>query len=246
MSDPFKGKESIHFSSHGKSIAADLYRPAAAQAKGLVVIAYGSDGLTDTLSGPWATLINGHAQALAGKRLSVLVPDYLAATGTAPGVGVFERIATCRAAWQGALSDAVDEGIQRSGVNPGRVGLLGFSLGGHLVLRLRARAQALVEFFAPVLDGIDATATPGRLAHAQIHHGMADALPGTAFANAEAIQKTLRAEGVATELLAYPGAGHGFIGGDPSNRSARELSKARTQAFFEAQLAAPLAAAAQR
>lgn len=101
---------------------------------------------------------------------------------------------------------------------------------------------ALFKFFAPVLDGVDAAAAPGLLAHAQNYHGKADALPGTGFANAEAIEKTLRAGGVATELLAYPGAGHGFIGSDQSNRSARELSKARTQTFPEAHLAA----AAQR
>ncbi|HSI61077.1 MAG TPA: dienelactone hydrolase family protein [Ideonella sp.] len=227
----------ITFTSRGKPVAAEMAGPAGTPARGLVVIAYGSDGLTDNLSGPWASMIRGHAEALAAKGFSVLVPDFLAATGTAPGPGVFERIAGCRDAWQAAISDAIDHGVALSKVDPGAVGLLGFSLGGHLALRLRGKAKALVEFFAPVLDGIGGPGPAGHPAQVQIHHGKADALPGTGFANAEAIEQTLRSEGVATELLAYPGAGHGFIGSDLSNQSARDLSKARMLAFFEAHLA---------
>ena len=224
----------IAFLSHGKSLSVELYSAVGSPSRGLVVIAYGSDGLTNDLSGPWATMIRDYAGSLAAKGFTAVVPHYLEATDTAPGPGVFEMIPHCRDRWQAALSDAIDHAMALSKTDRKRVGLLGFSLGGHLCLRLRARANVLVEFFAPVLDGIG---PPGTLAHAQIHHGKADAVPGTGFPNAEAITETLKREGTATELFAYPGAGHGFAGSDPANKSARDLSKERTLSFFQVHLA---------
>ena len=225
-------KSTIKLVSGGKPMTADMY---AAQgiSQALIVIAYGSDGLTDDLSGPWKTMIEGFATSLADKGFSAVIPDYLSVTGTPPGPAVFDAMSRLRDTWQTALSDATDQVIALSKLDPRRVGLLGFSLGGHLALRVRAKAKVLVEFFAPVLDGIGA---PGTLAHAQIHHGQADKLPGTGFPNASAIEGTLKQEGTATELYPYPGAGHGFIGADQANQSARDLSKARTLSFFQTNL----------
>jgi dienelactone hydrolase len=219
--------------SHGKSMTAELYTPTGTPVNGLIVIAYGSDGLTDNLSGPWATMIKGYAVSLAEKGFTALIPDYLKITNTKPGPGVFAMIPQSRNDWQRAISDAIGHAMTLSKIDPGRVGLLGFSLGGHLCLRLRAKAKVLVEFFAPVLDGIG---SPGTLTHAQIHHGKADHVPGTAFPNAGIIADTLKHEGTSTELFPYPGAGHGFIGGDKDNTSARDLSKVRTLSFFQAHL----------
>jgi dienelactone hydrolase len=224
----------ITIASRGKSMTAELYTPAGTAVKGLIVIAYGSDGLTNTLSGPWATMIRGYAKSLAGKGFTTLIPDYLAiTTNTKPGPAVFEMIPRCRDDWQGAISDAIDHAATLPMIDPKRVGLLGFSLGGHLCLRLRAKAKVLVEFFAPVLDGIG---LPGTLTHAQIHHGEADRVPGTGYPNAVTIADTLKHEGTATELFPYPGAGHGFIGSDQGNTKARDLSNVRTLAFFQAHL----------
>lgn len=220
--------------SRGKSITAELYTPAGATT-GLIVVAYGSDGLTDHLSGPWATMIRGYAESLAEKGFTALIPDYLAVTKTQPGPEVFEMIPHCRDEWQEAIADAIDHAKTLSTIDPKRVGLLGFSLGGHLCLRLRAKASVLVEFFAPVLDGIG---WRGALTHAQIHHGEADRVPGTGFPNAVTIADTLKHEGASTELFPYPDAGHGFIGSDQGNTSARDLSKARTLSFFQAHLSA--------
>lgn len=201
--------------------------------KGLVLLAYGSDGLTDDLSGPWKSMIRGYAASLADQGFTAAIPDYLATTRTPPGPAVFDAIAQNRSAWVTALGDAVDQLMTRSGVGPRHVGLLGFSLGGHVALHLRAKAALLVEFFAPTFDGIG---PPGALTHAQIHHGEADRTPGTGFENAAAVQSLLKQEGTATELFGYPGAGHGFIGADRFNQDARDLSKARTLAFFQARL----------
>lgn len=224
----------MHIASGGKPFTAEMYPPAGTPANGLIVIAYGSDGLTDKMSGPWATMIRGYAEALAAKGFTALIPDYLAITpNVQPGSGVFAAMPRHRDDWQQAVSDAIDQATRSLKIDPKRVGLLGFSLGGHLCLRLRAKAKVLVEFFAPVLDGVGAS---GILTHAQIHHGEADRVPGTGYPNAVTIADTIKHEGTATELFPYPGAGHGFIGNDQGNTKARDLSKVRTLAFFQAHL----------
>lgn len=46
-----------NFSSGGTTIPAELYNPAGTPNGGVVVIAYGSDGMND----PWATMIRDYA-----------------------------------------------------------------------------------------------------------------------------------------------------------------------------------------
>jgi dienelactone hydrolase len=199
------------------------------------VIGYGSDGLTDDLSGPWKAMIMGYAHALVDAGCHALVPDYLAYTGTAPGLAAMMAIPRHRDAWLRVFEATIDHAAALPVRQPARIGLLGFSLGGHLCLRVRHRASILVEFFAPILDGIG---VGGFLAHAQIHHGRADHLPGTDFGNALRVEALLRSEGTATDVYDYAGAGHGFIGDDLHNTSARDLSRRRTLAFFAAHMAA--------
>ena len=99
----------IDFTSQkGKPISAELYTPVGTTGTGVVVVAYGSDGLTDDLSGPWATMIRGYADALAESGFVAMIPDYLKFTGTDPGPAVFQSIANTRDRWQAAISDAID------------------------------------------------------------------------------------------------------------------------------------------
>jgi dienelactone hydrolase len=226
------------FKSGGKSIAADLFQPPGVPNGGVVVIAYGSDGLVDTAHGAWASMIRQYGRDLAHKGFTALIPDYFQRTNTRAGDVNFqqrgaEQIWMHRDEWQSTLADAAARAQTLPGVDRSRIGLLGFSLGGHLCLRIRTDAKVLVEFFAPVLDGLG----PGRHAviHAQIHHGDADSLAPFAD-NAQRIDRELREGGAATELCGYDGATHGFSGSDPANTKARALSKARTVAFFEAHL----------
>ena len=90
------------------------------------------------------------------------------ATRTSPGAAALEMIAIHREDWIQAISASIDHVSGLTAGTPPPIGLLGFSLGGHLALQLRAKVQVLVSFFAPMLDGIWAT---GSLTHAQIHHG---------------------------------------------------------------------------
>jgi dienelactone hydrolase len=223
---------SVSYVSGGKTITAELFEPATPPATptGVVVVAYGTDGLVDNENRPWKTMIEGYARALADDGFVALIPDYLARTGTAPGLPVLAALGTLRDQWQAALADAVDFAAGLTSVNAARVGLLGFSLGGHLCLRVRSKGKVLAAYFSPLLD--DGIGTGGKLSHAQVHQGEADEIPGINTTTAASIKATLDGEGTATDLFTYPGAGHGFVGSDANNTAARSQSQTRTRDLF--------------
>ncbi len=216
-------------------ITAELHSPVGTAATGLVVVVYGADGFIDNDRGLWQTMVRGYAEALAARGLFALIPDYFASTGTSHGGAALDLIGTHRDQWAAALLDAVSHARTLPRVDEARVGLLGFSLGGHLCLRIRAaaRAKALVEYFAPVFDGIGPA---GHVPQAQIHHGTDDEFPATKFVNAGVIESVLKAEGTAVTTFPYKGAKHGFAGKDVANVSAAASSKGTTLAFLNAHL----------
>ena len=225
------------FRSGGKSIAAQVFQPRTPNG-GVIVLAYGSDGMVDNQHGAWASMMSDYATALAAKGFTAMIPDYFQRTGTRPGDidfrnGGAQQIGLHRDDWQAALQDALRYARGLPGIDSGRTGLLGFSLGGHLVLRLHAQAKVLVEFFAPVLDGLGPSG--GGRVQAQIHHGDGDTLVPF-MGNADRIDQALKAGGAVTDPHGYPGAGHGFVGTDAANTTARTLSKTRTLDFFESNL----------
>ena len=237
--------DSTNYTSGGKTIACEVYKPTSANG-GAVIIAYGSDGMINNDHGKWATLLGGYGDDLAAKGFTATIPDYFLSTGTAAGSIDYQRdgaqiVLMNRTTWASALNDMVTHAKTLAGIDPKRVGLLGFSLGGHLGLHLRPTVKVLVEFFAPLLDGIG-TGGSGSHLFVQIHHGSID--PATRAgdtlvpfeANAIPILQQLGREGASAELHGYIGAGHGFVGTDAANRNAATQAKARTIAFFESHL----------
>ena len=211
-------------------MTAELFRPTSTTPAGLVVIAYGTEGRKD----PWTGMMREYGEALATSGLFALMPDYFARTGTPHGGAAATQIGAKHDDWTTALVDTVTYARTISGVDATRIGLLGFSLGGYLCLRARAAAKpkALVEYFAPMFEGIGAA---GAVPHAQIHHGTADEFP-TQFQNAAIIEGILKGEGKDVTLFPYKDATHGFAGQDLANTTAASLSKTRTVAFFAARL----------
>jgi dienelactone hydrolase len=222
-----------NFKSNGKIIRAEIFDAVGTPNGGLVVVAYGSDGMTDNLSGPWATMIRDYAHALSALSFTTMVPYYFESTNTAPGLRAMETIPMHRDTWQATVADAIAHAKTLRGADAARIGLLGFSLGGHLCLRLRASAKVLVEFFAPeALEFGGLGPAPPLTLHAQIHHGKADSL--VPFEpNATHIESQLKREGASCELFSYPGVGHGFSGSDTSNTAARRDSRQRTLDFIQ-------------
>jgi len=202
--------------------------------------------MIDNSNGPWATMLREYAAGLAAKGFTAMIPDYFLTTGTLAGSIDYRRdgaqiVLRNLDKWTSSLTEAVTHAKTLAGVDSKRVGLLGFSLGGHLGLRLRSSLNVLVEFFAPVLVGIGA-AGPGSHLKVQIHHGKIDTATraGDSLvpfeANAIPIVQQLRNEGSSVDLHEYLGAGHGFVGGDAANMSAATQSKSRTIAFFASNL----------
>ncbi len=214
----------ISYRSGGKAISAELFPPVGAARGAAVVIAHGSDGVTDDRNGPWATMMRQYGADFAQAGYTALLPHYFDKTGTEPGDAAMRSLFLNLPAWQQALADALKHAAALPGVGAGRVGLVGFSLGGHLGLRVRGQAPVVVEFFAPHLTDIGSVASAAK--HIQIHDGTADPI-----ANADLIAGVLGDEGIAPELHRYPGAGHGFNGADPDNTKARKLSRERTLQF---------------
>jgi dienelactone hydrolase len=194
----------------------------------------------------WATMMREYAADLAAKGFTAMIPDYFLTTGTAAGSIDYQRdgaqiVLLNRNTWVSGLSDAETHAKTLAGIDPKRIGLLGFSLGGHLGLHLRSSLKVLVEFFAPVLDGIG-PGSPSSQLRVQIHHGKIDAATRTGDllvpfeANAIPIAHELKREGVSVDVREYLGAGHGFVGTDAANKNAATQSKARTISFFESHL----------
>jgi dienelactone hydrolase len=213
---------------------ADLYTPSGAATTGLVVLAYGTDGFVDNERGPWKTMMRGYAEDLASRGLFAFIPNYFAKTGSPHGGPAANEILTKRHDWAAALVDTVTLARTLPRVDPSRIGMLGFSLGGYLCLLTRAAAKpkALVEFFAPIFDGIG---PPGSVPLAQIHHGTKDK-PPTDFANAGTIAGMLKLEGTDVAIFEYRDATHGFAGTTAADRKAATDSKASTLKFFETSL----------
>jgi dienelactone hydrolase len=218
----------VSFDSHGRVIRGELYSPATLVSGQAIIVVHGSDGMLE----PWGSAIREYAKELAARGFLALIPNYFEKTDTDPGIHVFSE-ATNLLAWTEAVSDACRYAGTAADMRGLAPGLLGFSLGGNICLRLRGSARAMVEFFAPELKtfgGIGPASGPDK-PPIQIHHGLVDQL--VPFAESQEIATTLRAEGIAVQVFSYEGAGHGFAGADAANATASRVSRDRTLAFFE-------------
>lgn len=222
----------------------DVHLPAtSAQPDRAVVIAYGSDGMAPA----WAPEILRHAKALTDVGIVALIPDYL---HKSPSIRhgqsdtVFSSILGRHGEWEQVLQDAVKTAASTSGITS--IGLLCFSLGGFLGLRIRDSVDLIVAYFSPYkfptfgvplakapLKGLEDNANP-RL-NALIQHGDNDSL--VPFADhALPICHDLRHENATVICTPFPGANHGFQGSDQANVDARDQSCLATRSFFTTHL----------
>lgn len=179
------------------TIAVDRFGPAQG-ATSIVVLLHGSDGLTNASRYKFA------AQTIADAGHLVLLPRYFEATGDTRAR--YGDIRSKFSLWREAIETILRD--RASGTEDGRVGVVGFSLGGALALALAVRSpriRAVVDFFGFEPVGLG----EGRkLPPTLILHGDADRV--VPVANAAAIQRLIRSQGGTVESHIYPGEGHGL------------------------------------
>jgi dienelactone hydrolase len=231
------------FKSHGHDVPLELFAGSGAGRRPAVVVAYGTRGMNF----PFGDLIRGFATKLAASGCTTLIPSYFDATGTPSSTNVdgdavvMGAVQLHRDQWVATLSDCLAYAAARSDVRADRLGLLGFSLGGHLTLRAAKRqdsnaVRAAVSFFAPInqapFGGIGGDVD--KLPPLQIHHGEKDG-PPVSPAESRALERLLvvagKVKGRDYEIFFYEGQGHGFTG------QAALTSEKRTVDFFRTKLA---------
>jgi len=224
------------FGNPSNPVHAKMFEPSGESKRAAVVIAYGTQGM-DVRFGP---AIKEFAQYLAAHGYLTMIPDYLGHTGTAAGLeGPLLAFATHVGDWVQVLRDAMAYAAGRSDVEDDRIGLLGFSMGGHLALRAAfagpgPKAGAVVDFFAPInqqpwfssgLGGDLSTLPP-----VQIHHGTADGFVD--ISQSKDFEAALKRAGKQTnkdlDACYYPDQGHPF-----QSPAAVADSQQRTREFFD-------------
>ncbi|MEJ7809283.1 MAG: dienelactone hydrolase family protein [Gemmatimonadaceae bacterium] len=211
------------FTSGSSPITADVFMPQGPGRRPAVLILHGTFGLLPQ----YRADIVSFAEALTDEGIAAVIPHYFEGTKTEAGLDAGLAIPAQLPAWTAACGDALLFTRSHSSVDAGRLGAIGFSLGGHLALTLGmsppqgASLKGVVDFFAPTvvppLHGQRAALPP-----VLIHHGTNDTT--VAIESSEQLVRELRAagrtEGLGYEFIRYPGQGHGFTGSD--------LAKSRT------------------
>lgn len=181
-------------------------------------------------------VISGVCERLAGFGYAVLAPDlYGGRTTTARSEAESLRDSLDRGQALWDLGTALSFLQHGTDVRVGRVGVLGFSLGGSMAWRLAARRPgeiaALVTFY-----GLAADVDPGTLRiQAQGHFASHDE-----FLDSETVeawrQRMTSAAGAGPEFHTYPGTAHGFFESPVAGVQAPQAAQQawdRTLAFFD-------------
>lgn len=219
-----------YFTSGGRRVTADLFLPKGTGRHPAVLILHGMAGLLP----PYRADFESFAAALVEKQIAAVMPHYLeemdSELGIQAGAAMLDRLPVIRA----RCSDALRFMRNQSSVNAGRLGVIGFSLGGHLALGLGMSPptgislKAVVDFFgpttAPPLLGSRASLPP-----VLVQHGTDDAIVpiSDSVSLVNELRGLGRTEGVGYEFVSYPGQGHGFTGADLT------ASRTKTVAFLE-------------
>jgi len=113
--------------------------------------------------------------------------------------------------WMKTLWDGVSCVEQQPNVDPQKIGLVGFSLGGYLAMcgsSIDPRIKAVVEFFGGFPK--EMRLFMRRLCPTLILHGANDFI--IPVSEAQYLQKLLEDKNIPHEIKVYPDTGHGFEG----------------------------------
>ena len=160
-------------------------------------------------NGPMSTFIGDYAQYLANVGYVVSFVHYFDATNThyADRAEMQEHFRD----WVEVVEDAVGNAAKHPKVDPERIGLIGYSLGGFLALSLASqdpRVSAVVSVVGGIPEAFAKSAR--RMPPALILHGANDTR--VPVKEAQRVEELLKRLNTPYELKIYPGQGHFFHG----------------------------------
>jgi carboxymethylenebutenolidase len=181
------------------------------------------------------------AQRLATEGFVVLVPDlYHGKIATEPNdaqrllMQTFERM-------DAAVNEIVlslDYLYKNAGVQPKKIGLMGFCMGGHLAFRAAERFPHLGALSPWYAGGYDPAAEDVAKVNAPVLAVYGETDGAIPVAQARKIEQLYKDAGKEIEVLIYPDAGHAFNNPDHGmgNAEAAKDAWAKAVAFFKAKL----------
>lgn len=199
--------------SQGKPITVERFEPRDGHKHPAVMIVHGSGGLF-----LGRTTYRETARQLARKGYVAHLVHYFDLTGT--HVADLPTMRAHFASWLIVLADGLTNLSKQPNVDPDRIGMVGYSLGGFLsvsVALFDARVGAVVEYFGglPVELHEALKSLPPTL----ILHGDADKI--VPLDHARALEKLCLDKKITHEVRVYPGQGHFFFGDDGVDAAAR-------------------------
>jgi carboxymethylenebutenolidase len=199
------------------AITIERFDPQDIGAHRAVMLVHGADGP----AGGWRR--SGMVEALTAEHYSVFVPHYFESGGAWGSTGHEAKFDSYLA----ALDETLRYIAEQPGIKDRWIGLVGFSLGGYLVLGLADQAhagapriKAVVEFYGgmPDIAAGHRTAMPPVL----ILHGRLDDV--VRVERAYELRKILDQRSVRYKIKVYAGEGHGFRGKAQQDANKRTLS----------------------
>ncbi len=203
------------FESGGRAITVETFQASGPSRRPAVLMLHGADGLGAN------TQYRAGARGVARAGYQVHLVHYLDRTGERRAS--FGTLFQNFTAWMDTVQDALGFASSHPNADPGRIGIIGISLGAALGLAVAStdqRIKALVNYFGPLPQG--AIASTSHLPPTLVLHGAAD--PIVPVANAYAIEALLRQQNIPHEVKVYPGQGHGFRGAAEDDASRRALA----------------------
>ena len=134
------------FTSSGKNVPVEMFEASGSGPHPAVVVVYGTRGM----NAPFGESIRAFAKKLAAAGIPGLIPHYFEVSGTTAstdGAGdavVMEQVDASLDKWVQAVADCLTFAGGRPAARPDRLALLGFSLGGHVMLRAAKRPSGPV------------------------------------------------------------------------------------------------------